>query len=217
MKQFIAYICIGIICWSASRAQQEFSDFQIFKNDTINQVYETNEFVPLMDMKKAQLDLAQMSRNYDELIQTVGELDKRKSSLTRHTSNARLSATLTLQDMQKTQDLLSQRRTQVALSLNKVRSLQVSLDDLSKDLTQAKKQISTYSKFLWKTLNDYYVSAEELSEIKLLSKSDSVAHSLSKQDLSELLYTNLEQLFAKMNDISSSYELTLHKLQAHIA
>ena len=65
--------------------------------------------------------------------------------------------------------------------------------------------------------NDYYLSDDEISDIKVLTKSDSIAHTLGEEELSRLLYTGLTMSFDKMNDLTSSYETTLHELQQHIA
>ena len=198
-------------------SQSDFSEFQIFKEDVVQQVYDDDAYIPLMDMDEAKEDLVQLTRSYDELVDSVTVLNQRQKGISKHYNNAKLSATLTIQDMTKTQDILSKRRSQVALSLNRVKKLQLSLAVLWKDITEAKKQISTYSRFLFKTGNDYYLTADELSDIKVLTKSESIAHTIWKEELSRLLYTWLEYSFEKMNELTSSYEGMLHDLQQHIA
>ena len=60
-------------------AQGDFSAFQIFKDDVIKDVYENDEYIPLMDMDEARENLVQLSRSYDDIVKTVSDLKQRQS------------------------------------------------------------------------------------------------------------------------------------------
>ncbi len=217
MKKSVLIIALIILFPAFVIGQNEFSEFQIFKEDIINEVYENDEYTPLMDMNQAKKDLAQLTRSYDDLVSSVKVLQSRKSSMSKHYNNARVSAHATLQDMVETQEALTKRQTQVTLSLNKVRELEDDIELLSQDIEISKKHIWTYSKFLFKTLNDFYLSSDELSSLKVLTKSESVAHTLGSEDISSLLYQWLEKTFLKMKQLTNQYDQTLHEIQSSIA
>ncbi len=220
IKKLLSLSLVFLSCCSLSLAQSDFSEFQIFKDDAIKKAYETNEYVPLMDISQAKQDLNQLTRSYDSLLESVNELDVRKKSLDKHYGSAQVAAKLTLQDMKETQQNLDTRRTQVSITLSKVQSLKKDLDVLSQDIAQSSKNISIYSRFLYKTINDYYISdqdLQDLSDIKILSKSENIARSLSKDELTKLLYRSLEQSFEYMQQNTAQYETMLQSMQANIA
>lgn len=216
MKKLLVWIWLICIGNSFVSSQSDFSEFQIFKDDAIQQVYENDEYIPLMDMNQAKKDLAELARSYDEVVASVAVLDTRKKSISKHYNSARIAAQATIQDMKDTQDTLSKRQTQVSLSLNKIRNLEALMVTLLEDIQISKKQISRYSKFLFKTSNDFYLSGDELSNVKLLTKSTDIAQTLSQEEISRLLYEWLEKAFAHMQDLTQEYQSSLQEIQSHI-
>ena len=74
-------LCLLLVCVGSSMvmAQGDFSAFQIFKDDVIKDVYENDEYIPLMDMDEARENLVQLSRSYDDIVKTVSDLKQRQS------------------------------------------------------------------------------------------------------------------------------------------
>ena len=217
MKKLLIFICMSVLRSVTFAQWGDFSEFSIFRDEVLENVYDNEEYLPLMDMNQAKQDLVELTRSYDEVLSSVNDLDQRKESTDNSYQKAKISANTTLQNMKETQELLLKRQTQVTISLNSIAWLDDWLWLLSQDIELAKKQISTYSKFLFKTINDYYLSDQEISSIKLLTKSDNISRSLSKQELSQMLYASLQQWFDQMNDLHQQYEEKIHTLQSTIA
>jgi hypothetical protein len=78
MKTSIRAFILLCIVPSFALGQGDFSEFQIFKHETLEAAYENDEYIPLMDMNQAKQDLAKLTRSYDDLVKTVDVLDQRK-------------------------------------------------------------------------------------------------------------------------------------------
>jgi len=217
MKKILLFISMSVLLSATFAQSEEFSEFSIFADEVLDEAYDNEQFLPLMDMNQAKQDLVQLTRSYDELTESVKALNQRKKSTNQSLNTARISANATLQNMIETQELLSIRQAQVIDSLNKVSALNVWLGSLSQDIDSSKDTIASYSRFLFKTINDYFLTDDELSDIKLLAKSSDVARSLSKKDMTSLLYASLEQSFEKMNDLHEQYQINLNLLQSSIS
>lgn len=197
-------------------AEDAFDQFQLFKEETLSVAYSIDEYLPLMDMNQAQVTLWELSSSHDEMQQILEWLHARKETIQDHYTEAKAAISQIVSDMKKTHDSLLVRQRDISLTVGKIQSLERIVNELTVDIQQTQHHIALYAKMLFKVTNDYYIEDEEISALKLLSKSDNIAETLSKDDLIRLLYTSLDHVFLKIESYYSQYRTSLQNIRVTV-
>ncbi len=216
------FCCVFLLLWwilhlsSVVHAEDIFDELQIFKDETLSQVYDVDEYMPLMDLQEAQVTLGQLSSSYDEMQKTLEWLQERRDEIGSHYSKAKRAVTQIVGDMKNTHDKLLKRQRDISLTVWKIQTLDRIVSTLSKDIWQTQEYITLYAKMLFKVTNDYYLNDEEMSTLKLFSKSNNIAESLSKDDLVKLLYWSLDMMFAQVESYYDQYRTSLQNIRVTV-
>lgn len=195
----------------------DFTKFQILKDERSKTVYENNDYLPLMDITWATQTLQELTRSYEKVEQEIEEINTKKQEVDSHFNSAKISTHRTLQDISRHQSEIGDIQKLITITLNKIRQWEKDVADMKNQLTDMKWHISTYSQMLYKITNDYYLTDAELSDIKLLAKSDNIGEILGKNDLIILLQEELQELFGKMSSIHVLQQKKVLSLQSNIA
>lgn len=210
-------ICIQLLGSCSIYAQDPFQELELFRDETLAQTYELEEYQPLMDVQRAQFSLSQLSASYDEMQQSIQELEQRKDDVSSHYQKAKIAIRRIVQDMKTTQSQLLQKQRDITLTIAQIRSLETTIQLLTQDIQETQTSLQTYARMLFKVTNDYFLSDSDLSSLKVLSKSNNVAQTLSKNDLMALLYASLDRMFWRMDLSYQQYTSTLTQIQQVVA
>lgn len=195
----------------------DFAQFEILKEERWESIYQNDAYIPLMDITWATQTLQELTRSYEQVEAEIKDIQERKQETDKHFDAAKISIHRTLQDISKHQNDIIDTQKIITLTLNKIRSWEADIQDMQNQLWDMKWYISTYSRMLYKITNDFYLTDAELSDIKLLTKTDNIAEIFGKDDLTSLLQEELQELFGKMNSIHVLQRKRVLSLQADIA
>ncbi len=222
-KTFLLLICIATTYTQAfaqtwdiqdSDFLQGLGDFQMFADDTVQDIYTNDNYLPLMDMVDAKQTLDQLTQSYDDVTSTLEMISSRRDALLQHSNTAKLALTRTIQDMESHQQQVLYLQREITLMYSKIRSWQQSLEEIQQDIQDIQEHIRRYSQILYKISNDFYISDNEISTVKLLSKSDNIANALWKDELISLLHNQLQFSFTRIQNMHQIRQKSIFELQS---
>lgn len=172
----------------------------------LQDMYKNPSFLPLIDIDKAQIQLIDLSRTFQKISGEYAELGERKERLDWQYDDVQKEISQIIADTDATQARLTESLTMMALYTKKIDRLQTGITEMSAELEEEKKNMATYVQFLYKMNNTY--SSEEIGfeDLKLFVKSENIAHTLSRQELTELLTLKLETLLNAIRDKQNTYQ-----------
>ena len=217
MKKIFFGIVVYCSIVSVYAQTWDFQDFKISTDKTIQEIYTNEDFLPLMDIDNAKQSLDLLSRSYDDITQSIDEIKERRDSLVNHSQKSKLILVRTLQDMESHQEEILSSQREITLMYSKMNSGEASIQTIQQDIQELQSHISKYSQMLYKISNDFYLSDQELSSVKLLSKSENFAKTLWEEDLMTVLHEQLQQSFWKIQNMYTIKQRSIFELQSLIA
>lgn len=176
-----------------------------YQERALQDIYKNPNFLPLIDVDKAEIQLTELSRAFQKISGEFASLWERKEILDDQYTDAQKEITQIINDSNAAQGRLSDALTKMTLYTKKIERLQEGIDQMKKELLQERENMAIYVQFLYK-MNNAYASPEAwVEDLKLFVKSESIAHTLSRQELTELLTLKLQTLMDAIRDKQNSY------------
>jgi peptidoglycan hydrolase CwlO-like protein len=209
----IVVISLGsIVTDSAFAVDQQGLDQ--FKESIIETIYTDPEFLPLIDVEQAQIELSDLSKSFEQLQGEYSRIDEYKGELEEKYGDIQVTIEYIISDTDRTKQALAESLTQISVLGRKIASLKDALELLQQDLEESISYAETYARFLYKIGNDYFGSDLEISDLKLLVRSENIAQTLSSDDLVQLLMIRLNELLTTIEEkqrLYLTYTLQLNK------
>lgn len=209
----IVVISLGsIVTDSAFAVDQQGLDQ--FKESIIETIYTDPEFLPLIDVEQAQIELSDLSKSFEQLQGEYSRIDEYKGELEEKYGDIQVTIEYIISDTDRTKQALAESLTQISVLGRKIASLKDALELLQQDLEESISYAETYARFLYKIGNDYFGSDLEISDLKLLVRSENIAQTLSSDDLVQLLMLRLNELLTTIEEkqrLYLTYTLQLNK------
>lgn len=195
-------------------AQESLSD----PLSVIEEIYETPEFLPLIDLDRAKitlqdlaLSLQQMQVDYDQVDEKRTYLEERYGEMTK--------------SIERTLDIASRNKALVGDTLRKISLLETNITDLKEklrivkdDLWVAREQVTSYVLFLYQSYQSLYGTTDTFSVWKQFLWWRAIDIGLTAQQFAEMLTNALEQQMAVMQQKQKDYaDMTKDLNKAKIA
>ncbi len=188
--------------WWGVWAQEE----QLTKEERVKKIYTHDQYIPLMDVQETKRSLESLMRSLDEVTTELEEQKSRNVKVGAKLDNAELLRNNIIKDMTATQLDLRNKEKEIQDLVSRIHVGELALKTIVKDLEDLEGYIWTYSKFLFKITNDFYLNEEAISDIKLLAKSEEIGVTLSKDDMVRLLHDQMTIAFEQMQSYYEKYE-----------
>lgn len=187
-------------------------DFNDRKMNIISNIYENTSFKMMLDVDDAKSQLRDLSAEFKDIVTNFNQVKDKKSKVDERYNEIRESMEWIIADIDTTKAALDERLIKIHLYTNKMVELEQLIAQTKKDIDQSKSDLMTYTNFLYKINNDYYWKDLSIDDIKLLIKSDSIAWSLSTEDIVKSLTVELDQLLKTMSENQKKYEDYMQKI-----
>lgn len=168
-------------------------------------VYSNPDFLPLVDVDQARIQLTDLATSFQELTDEYSQLDSKREEIEKKYGNVQLTIDKILRDTQRAKGLITDSLTKISLFTKKIDELRGDLATLKVEIEKSQQHLSHYTTFLYKLNNDYYGSDLEISDIKLLTKSDNIAATLSTDVLVQMLTVKLQALLFELQEQQIRY------------
>ncbi len=184
------------------------------KQAVMESVYSNPDFLPLVDVDQARIQLTDLSDSFQKLSDEYSLLDNKREEIEQKYGNVQLTIDKILSDTQKAKSGITDSLTKISLFSKKIIELKADLASLKIEIEKGQQNLSHYTTFLYKLNNDYYGSDLEISDVKLLTKSDNIAATLSTDMLVQMLTVKLQALLFELQSQQvrySDYSVELNK------
>ncbi len=213
-KQLVA---VAILCMSAGVTTAQLTkpaNIDDQKQIVMESVYSNPDFLPLVDVDQARIQLSDLSDSFQELADQYALLDDKREEIEKKYGNVQLTIDKIIRDTQKAKTWITDSLTKIALFTKKITELKEDLEVLEVEIEKGQQHLTHYTTFLYKLNNDYYGSDLEISDLKLLTKSDNIAATLSTDMLVQMLTIKLQALLFELQSQQvrySDYTIELNK------
>jgi len=172
----------------------------------LQDVYRNPDFLPLIDVDKAEIQLNELSKAFQRISGEYDLLDEKREVLDTQYNEVQHEIREILVDSNATQKRLTESLTKMKIYAKKIQRLEAGINEMRDDLLAERDNMSLYVQFLYKMNNAYFGDESGMEEVKLFVKSDNIAHTLSRQELTALLTLKLQTLMDTIRQKQASYE-----------
>lgn len=210
-------IVITAMCLSASFVAAELkksASINEQKEIVMQSVYSNPDFLPLVDIDQARIQLSDLSDSFQKLNDEYEQLDGKKDEVEKKYGNVQLTIDKIIRDTDRAKTGITDSLTKISLFTMKITELKADLETLGVEIEKSQQHLTHYTTFLYKLNNDYYGSDLEISDLKLLTKSDNIAATLSTDMLVQMLTIKLQALLHELQTQQirySDYTIELNK------
>jgi murein DD-endopeptidase MepM/ murein hydrolase activator NlpD len=190
----------------AQNFQNALQQSMIVPLDFLTEVYQNPEFLPLIDVDQAKIQLQDLSKAFQKTLNQYQHIEQKKGVLTTHQLNVQREILTIFRERNATEARLQDSLTKIALYNKKILSMQETMSTLRADLRQQQDYLAMYIKFLYSSHVSLSFAEHDVSLIKLLARSENIAESLSVRDLSELLTINIKAVMDSMAHQHAQYK-----------
>jgi murein DD-endopeptidase MepM/ murein hydrolase activator NlpD len=206
-------IVVSVLVWTGwfhPAASQNFQNWlqqsMIVPLDFLQEVYQNPEFLPLIDVDQAKIQLDALSKAFQKTLNQYQLVEQKKDSLSVHQTNVQREILTIFRERNATQKRLDESLTKIALYNQKIQTMHTTMADLREDLMKQKEYLLAYVQFLYSSQLSLSFAEQDVSLIKLLARSENIADTLSVRDLSELLTINLKAVMDQMARQHAEYK-----------
>lgn len=195
-------VCVIALVWVSSSQAQNFQNSlrqsTIVPMDFLEEVYQDPDFLPLIDINQAQIQLEDLSRAFQRTLNQYALLDDKKDELHYQQLNVQREILTILRDTRETQTRMQDALTRISLYSQRIHRMEKNMAEVRADLIQERQHLAQYVKFLYKTHNDISFEDQDVSILRLLAQSGNMAENLSMRELGKLLTVYLQEMMEEM-------------------
>jgi len=182
------------------------------KQKLVNDIYEQTNIASLMDLNNAAKQLSDISSRLENVNISYKTIEKQKKG-----SDKKYK--IVLENVKTIIIWLNNKNKQLKTELLSIQILSRELKNMKNQIKNiddtiyiSKEQVEKYIWLLYKINNDYYNSLAGLDEIKLLFKSQNIAHTLSKENIIKMLSLKTQDLLWNLKKSKSIKSKFLKKM-----
>lgn len=206
VKQVVISVVASLLvgAWAAQLTKPATIEQQ--KEEIMRSVYSNPDFLPLVDIDQARIQLTDLAESFKKLTDDYAQLDDKRAEIEKKYGNVQGTIDKILRDTQRAKSTITDSLTKIALLTQKIEQLKQDLVVLETEITNSQEHLSHYTTFLYKLNNDYYGKDFQISDLKLLTKSDNIATTLSTDMLVQMLTMKLQALVYELQNQQQRYE-----------
>jgi chromosome segregation ATPase len=146
------YIIVGsIVLPTFLHAQQEEKADPTQPLLVVEQIYETPEFLPLIDLEQAKVTLQDLATSLQKMQVDYKQVDDKRNYLEARFGEMTSSIETTIDATEKNKVLIGDTLTRISLLETNVNNLKEELKKLKRDLGTAREQVTSYLLFLYQS------------------------------------------------------------------
>ncbi len=191
-------------------------DFRSREQRLINKVFNDTSYGAIMSIQVAQAQIAEISKELDEIDRDFSDLLKRKLRVSKKYSQTQKVVTQLILNVKRLQKEMDNRMLRIDILTRKYFKLKKEIDQLSSQLQESKEQLLLYTEALYRIKNEFYTIDDSfyVDDIKLLINSeDSIADSLVKENIVKSLGYQINELVDILRIKKKQYETLSEKIK----
>lgn len=187
-------MCLGSVLLTSFLYAQEIDDeFSGNPIDVVGQIYETPEFLPLIDLEQAKMTLQDLATSLQKMQVDYEQVDEKRTYLEERFGDMTASIERTIDATEKNKSLIADTLTRISLLESNITNLRSELRKLKKDLGTAREQVSSYLLFLYQSYQWFYGTTDSFSQWKQFLWWRAVEVWLTAQQFAEMLTQSLQK------------------------
>jgi murein DD-endopeptidase MepM/ murein hydrolase activator NlpD len=180
----------------------------------VEQIYETPEFLPLIDLEQAKVTLQDLAMSLQQMQVDYKQVDEKRSYLEERFGEMTASIEKTIDATEKNKELIGATLTRIALLESNITTLKVELKKLKADLRLGREQVTSYLLFLYQSYQWFYGTTDTFSMWKQFLWGRVIDVGLTAQQFAEMLTNSLEWQLAEIQERQKTYVLKSKELNA---
>lgn len=156
---------ISLLCLVSSPLYaQDIPDISLSEPaEMIEQIYETPEFLPLIDVEQAKITLQDLATSLQKMRVDYSQVDEKRTYLEERFGQMTSSIEKTIDATEKNKQLIGDTLTKISLLETNITTLKEKLRTLKRDLTTARAQVTSYLLFLYQSYQGLYGTTDTFS------------------------------------------------------
>lgn len=210
---------ISLLCLVSSPLYaQDIPDISLSEPaEMIEQIYETPEFLPLIDVEQAKITLQDLATSLQKMRVDYSQVDEKRTYLEERFGQMTSSIEKTIDATEKNKQLIGDTLTKISLLETNITTLKEKLRTLKRDLTTARAQVTSYLLFLYQSYQGLYGTTDTFSLRKQFLWWRKVEVGITAQQFAEMLTQSLEKQLKEIKArqllyITTSKELNTAKI-----
>lgn len=200
------YIIVGsIVLPTFLHAQQEEKADPTQPLLVVEQIYETPEFLPLIDLEQAKVTLQDLATSLQKMQVDYKQVDDKRNYLEARFGEMTSSIETTIDATEKNKVLIGDTLTRISLLETNVNNLKEELKKLKRDLGTAREQVTSYLLFLYQSYQWFYGTTDTFSVWKQFLWWRQVDVWLTAQQFAEMLTKSLERQLEEIKIRQATY------------
>lgn len=159
----------------------------------VEQIYETPEFLPLIDLEQAKMTLQDLATSLQKMQVDYTQVDEKRTYLEERFGEMTSSIEVTIDATEKNKELVKDTLTTISLLENNIQSLKTELKKLKSDLNLSREQVTSYLLFLYQSYQWFYGTTDTFSVWKQFLGGKEVDVGITAQQFAEMLAQSLER------------------------
>lgn len=198
-------VCLGSSLFPSFFFAQEKSEVTGEPVALVEQIYETPEFLPLIDLDQAKMTLQDLATSLQKMQVDYKQVDEKRSYLEERFGEMTASIEVTIDATEKNKQLVTDTLTTIALLENNISNLKTELKKLKYDLWVAREQVASYLLFLYQSYQWFYGTTDTFSVRKQFLWWREVDVGLTAQQFAEMLTQSLERQLEEIKKRQATY------------
>ncbi len=191
-------------------------DFRAREQTLINKVFNDTSYWAIMSIQVAQAQIAEISKELDEIDKDFADLLNRKLRISQKYSQTQKVVSQLILNVKRLQKEMDNRMLRIDILTRKYFKLKKEIDQLSVQLQDSKEQLLLYTEALYRIKNEFYTIDDNfyIDDIKLLVNSqDTIADSLVKENIVKSLWYQIKKLVDILRVKKKQYETLSLKIK----
>ncbi len=180
--------------------------FRDRQSNIIDSIYDNTNMDAINELAWSRDRLNSLNSQFNSLVNQFEDIEQRRDRV--HSRYEEISSSLEniIWKMEESKDNMSKIRIKVNMQTRRIWILENKLIDINNDINETKDDIVKYTNILYRINNDFYWSAREIDDVRLLVSSNNIADSLSSEEIIKSMVIKMDDMMSLMNDKQSSYE-----------
>jgi len=193
-------------------AQQPSLSINQQKSQILQEVYTNPDYLALIDIEKAQVTLQDLSRSFSKIEAQYKQYTKASVMIEWRYGTVQEQIEEILVATKRTEGEVMETMTKIALSKKIMQDLKKDIARVEMDINETKTDLEEYTLFLYTLSNQLYGRGRSINDVGLFVKADSIAESLSQNDMVQMLTKQLQVLIENMKEKQESYADSIKKI-----
>ena len=171
----------------------------------VEQIYETPEFLPLIDLEQAKVTLQDLATSLQKMQVDYKQVDDKRNYLEARFGEMTSSIETTIDATEKNKVLIGDTLTRISLLEANVNNLKEELKKLKRDLGTVREQVTSYLLFLYQSYQGFYGTTDTFSVWKQFLWWRQADVWLTAQQFAEMLTKSLERQLEEIKIRQATY------------